>query len=118
LLIIDYLQLISTADKYSNRPNQVAEICRRLMGVIKEHDLYSLIIVQLNREPEKQKRPPIIADMGESGQIEKDAHVIMLLHQDKEENSPVIVNVAKNRNGATAHVPFIFDKKCTRFESI
>ncbi len=118
-LIIDYLQLIGTTQKFKSRERQIAEISIRLKALIKEHSLFSLILAQLNRESEKSKRKPILSDLRESGQLEQDADTIIFLHEDKEDrDKPLLAIAAKNRNGPPGEAEFYFNKKRARFESV
>jgi replicative DNA helicase len=120
LLIIDYLQLIRNAQKFNIREQEIANISLRLKALIKEYGLYSLVLAQLNRETERQKRPPIMSDLRESGQLEQDADTIIFLHDSKEEDKKNILTaiVAKNKNGAKGETEFYFNKRFTEFEPL
>jgi replicative DNA helicase len=118
LLIIDYLQLLRSRKRFKQREERVSYISQKVSDVIKEYNLYSLVCSQLNREADKTKRPPILSDLRESGQLEQDADIILLLHRDKDDvDAPTSVIVAKNKNGATGQVDLIFDQKTTRFRN-
>ena len=119
LLVVDYLQLIRTKQKYNSREQEVADICRRLKDLIKEHDVCSLVLCQLNREMEKQKRKPRLSDLRETGQLEQDADTIILLHADHDDaDAPRLAIVAKNRNGPLGEVEFQFEKKFVTFKPL
>lgn len=119
LLIIDYLQLVRGTGKFNMREQEIANISLRLKALIKEHNLYSIVLAQLNRETERLKRPPIMSDLRESGQLEQDADKIIFLHEDKEnQDAPLLAIVAKNKNGPKGEVEFLFDKRYTKFQTI
>ena len=115
LLMLDYFQLIRLESGKSKRWEQFTEVSNRLKALIKEHNLFSIILCQLNREVEKQKRRPIISDLGESGRLEQDADTIALLHR-KTDDSPLTYILAKNKNGPTGEEQLAFNKKFARFE--
>lgn len=105
LIVIDYLQLLKSKNKFSNREQEVADISRRLKLLTKKLDIPIVALCQLNRETEKRKTP-ILADLRESGSLEQDAdNVIFLYIADDEKNKSKIINidviVAKQRNGPT-----------------
>lgn len=125
LVVIDYLSLIDgQRQKGENRQEEVARISRRLKAMARELHVPVLCLSQLNRQSEtREDRRPRLADLRESGQIEQDADVVLLLHRPEyydPNDQPGIaeVIVAKNRNGATATVRLSFAKSCTRFDSL
>ena len=75
-----------------------------------------VVLSQLNRDVEKEKRAPRLSDLRESGSIEQDADLVLLLHE-KEDNQ-IDVIIAKQRAGRTGVIPFAFVKKFTRFEQM
>ena len=82
LVVVDYLQLVSAEDERSPRQEQVAATSRRLKAMAKEIDAPVLVLAQLNRQSERREdRRPMLSDLRESGQIEQDADVVMLLHR-------------------------------------
>ena len=81
MIVIDYLQLITAADKHASREQQIAEISRAIKGIAKDLDVPVIVLSQLNRDMEKEKRDPRMADLRESGAIEQDADIILLLHR-------------------------------------
>ena len=122
-VFIDYLQLITPADKKQIREQQVAEITKQLKAVAKELQLPVFLLAQLNREVENRpgKRPQL-SDLRESGAIEQDADVIIFPvrpeYYDKEDpalKGKVIFIVAKNRGGATGEVMAHCNESVTRF---
>jgi replicative DNA helicase len=126
LVIIDYLQLIAGTDGRVPREQQIAEISRGIKGMAKELNVPVVVLAQLNRESEREKRVPRMSDLRESGAIEQDADVVLLLSRDpkaneeEEEAKPAPrrkLIVAKQRNGPVGDVPLRFNKRLTRFEN-
>lgn len=125
LVVVDYLQLIAGMDNRASRENQIAEISRGLKSMAKELSVPVLVLSQLNRESEKEKREPRMSDLRESGAIEQDADVVLLLHRprsdDQEENQrsedieKIGMILAKQRNGPTGAIDLAFLRKFTRF---
>ncbi|MDE5599630.1 MAG: AAA family ATPase, partial [Ureaplasma sp.] len=134
LVIIDYLQLINTNDKHSNRNQEVAKISRTLKMIAKELKVPVIAVAQLSRNIEQRNaedRKPKLSDLRESGAIEQDADVVMFLDYDRtqidqssnsESNvkfaSNVVVDlvIAKNRNGETGIIKLNFDKRTGRYD--
>jgi len=125
LIVVDYLQLVAGMDNRASRENQISEISRGMKAMAKELEVPVLVLSQLNRESEKEKREPRMSDLRESGAIEQDADVVMLLHrprnEDQEENErsdeieKIRLIVAKQRNGPTGVIDLAFLRKYTRF---
>jgi replicative DNA helicase len=116
LLVIDYLQLIAPADPRANRVEQVSQISRRLKGLAKELNIPVLALSQLNRAAEDHERPKL-SHLRESGSLEQDADLVLLLHRDADEPGVIEVDVAKNRNGPTGLAKLTFVRVFTRFEN-
>jgi replicative DNA helicase len=123
-IIVDYLQLISPTDSKVPREQQVAEASRGLKALAKELDLPVLVLSQLNRSSEKENRVPRLSDLRESGSIEQDADVVLMLARpkDSEENYQVASDsadliVAKQRNGPVGELKLTFLRDITRFEN-
>jgi replicative DNA helicase len=130
LLIIDYLQLLrsESAQAKDNRQNEVAEISRGIKALAKELSIPIIILAQLNRRSEEAKTEPALHNLRESGAIEQDADVVLLLHRkdsEKDEDGnerqvgPVIpysLNIAKQRNGPTDRLDILFHSSYTRFD--
>ena len=93
LVVIDYLQLITGADPRVGREQQISEISRGVKAMAKELNLPVLVISQLNRDTEREKRKPRLSDLRESGSIEQDADVVLLLSRvdDHEEGDTAAV---------------------------
>nr|WP_308201542.1 replicative DNA helicase [Sphaerisporangium perillae] len=121
-VIVDYLQLMSSPKKTESRQQEVSEISRALKLLAKELEVPVIAISQLNRGPEQRtdKRPQV-SDLRESGSIEQDADVVILLHREDayERESPrageADLIVAKHRNGPTATVTVAFQGHYSRF---
>lgn len=124
LVVIDYLQLMQADGRQENRQNEIASISRGLKSLSKELNCPILSLAQLSREADKRAdHKPILSDLRESGAIEQDADVVMLLYRedyyDEEENPNIAkVIVAKHRNGATGTLDLFFNKPCTTFRDL
>lgn len=124
LVIVDYLQLISGRGRFSNRVEEVSSISRGLKALAKELKVPVLVLSQLTRAPEREDRKPQLADLRESGAIEQDADVVMFIHRpnfykkdvQEEERRQAELIIAKQRNGPTDRLNFIFFESNTRFE--
>ena len=103
-IVIDYLGLVRPEDSKISREQQIADISRRCKALAKELDRPVIVVAQLNRDSSKGNREPQLHDLRDSGQIEQDCDVALLLHRnlmgDKED---VKVIVAKQRSGGTGH---------------
>ncbi|MBQ7578025.1 MAG: replicative DNA helicase [Synergistaceae bacterium] len=129
LVVIDYLQLMSTSEKRVNdgRQQEVAEISRMLKAAARELKCPVIALSQLSRESEKRtEKKPQLSDLRDSGAIEQDADTVILIfredyykenEQNEEVNSLANIRVAKNRNGRTGTCDLIFQKEITRFAS-
>ncbi len=124
LVVIDYLQLVSGMDNKVQREQQIAEISRGLKAMAKELGLPVIVLSQLNRESEKEKRQPRLSDLRESGSIEQDADVVMLLARPRDAKDDFSVAtdradliVAKQRNGPVGDIRLTFLREITRFEN-
>ncbi len=124
LIIVDYLQLMSTSRQYDNMVNQVTEISRSLKGLAKEFNAPVIALSQLSRAVEARGGKPRLSDLRDSGSIEQDADVVMFIHrEDKygentERKNIVEILIEKHRNGPTGMVELYFDDKKTSFVSI
>ena len=126
LVVIDYVQIMSGLrdSRSGNRAQEIADISRSLKSLALELNIPIILLSQLNREVEsRQDKRPNIADLRESGALEQDADIILLLYRDsyydKESKKGNIseVNIAKNRSGSTGVVELAFLSKCTKFEN-
>jgi replicative DNA helicase len=128
MVIVDYLQLMRGATlrgSQDNRVQEISEISRSLKALAKEIDVPVLAISQLNRgvESRTDKRPQM-ADLRESGAIEQDADLVLMIYRDdyydpnSEEKGVAEINVAKNRNGPVDRVKVTFMANYAKFGSI
>jgi replicative DNA helicase len=127
LVIIDYIQLIGAGGNYNSREQEVAEVSRGIKAMAKELNVPVMVLCQLNRDSEKEKRLPRLSDLRESGSIEQDADVVLLLSRSrdaKDEQEAADQHavkreliIAKNRNGPISDIPLTFNKRLTRFEN-
>jgi replicative DNA helicase len=123
LVIIDYLQLMSSSSRrVENRQQEVSEFSRSLKLLAKELEVPVVALSQLNRGPEqRQDKRPLLSDLRESGSIEQDSDVVILLHREDayERESPrageADLIIAKHRNGPTATVTVAFQGHYSRF---
>jgi replicative DNA helicase len=113
---VDYLQLVQPEDRSVPRHEQVASISRRLKQAAREVRIPVVALAQLNREVESRTdKKPRMSDLRESGNIEADADVIILLHLTDADGDTLELNVAKNRNGQTGECSVRFDRSLMRF---
>jgi len=128
LVMIDYLQLMSSGKRVENRQQEVSEITRMLKIAAKELDVPILLLSQMSREVEKRvdKRPQM-SDLRESGAIEQDADIIIFIYRkydindmtvDENTKSMVELHIAKHRNGETGIVELKWDGKTVSFKDL
>lgn len=116
MIIIDYLQLITTTKNYDSMVNQVTEISRSLKSLARELNVPVIALSQLNRSVETRGGKPRLSDLRDSGSIEQDADVVMFIHRDKEDQSQIAeILIEKHRNGPTGMVELVFDGSKTTF---
>lgn len=122
MVIIDYLQLMQSGKRVESRQVEVSEFSRSLKLLAKELEVPVIALSQLNRGPEQRTdKKPMVSDLRESGSIEQDADVVILLHREDayEKESPrageADLIVAKHRNGPTATVTVAFQGHYSRF---
>jgi len=120
LAIVDYLQLVKQDKKMQNREQEVASITRDMKLLAKSLGIPILLLAQLNRETTKRAGGiPVVSDLRESGAIEQDADVVLLLYDgDEKKHAPgtMFVTVGKNRHGATGTIPLHFRAEICRFD--
>lgn len=111
LVVLDYLQKVKAGIKHEKRTYEVGDVSERLKGLYVETNVAGLTLAQLNREPDKDKgRTPRLNDLADSGQIERDADLVGLLHRDKLDPSQFCgLIIAKQRDGELGTVPLDFD---------
>ena len=129
LIALDYLQLMECPGKADNRQQEIATISRGVKALARELNVPVLCLSQLNRASESEQRLPRTSDLRESGSIEQDADVVMLLHreavmhrgdqewrdQNPDKINEALVIVAKQRNGPCDNVKLTFLEGQTRF---
>jgi replicative DNA helicase len=127
LLIVDYIQLMSGRGRFENRTLELASISRSLKGLAKELSVPIVVLSQLSRAPESRSdHRPQLSDLRESGALEQDADVVVLIYRDdvynKDPNSPdagtAELILAKQRNGPTGIVRLAFLREQTRFANL
>jgi len=121
MLVVDYLQLMSTGNTM-NRVQEISEISRSLKLIARELKIPVIALSQLSRNVEQRPdKRPVMSDLRDSGSIEQDADVIMMLYREsyyERENTDdktLEVNVIKHRNGATGRVKVLFDLQTQQF---
>jgi replicative DNA helicase len=112
--VVDYLQLTESSDRSISRERQVADVSRMLKQLARELRIPIVAACQLNRTADREQRIPRLSDLRESGAIEQDADIVILLHQGDDGAKAI---VAKQRNGATGVVPLTFRGSVFRFEN-
>jgi replicative DNA helicase len=132
-IVIDYLQLMSSGTRVESRQVEVSEISRGVKAMARELDVPVICLSQLNRQAEgREGHRPRMSDLRESGSIEQDADVVMMLHREAYyhkqdpnwlEANPNRANVAevivaKQRNGPTGTVELMWDSSSTAFRNL
>jgi replicative DNA helicase len=116
LVVVDYLQLMSAHERGTSRQEEIASMSRGLKLLAKELGVPVLACAQLSREVEKRaNRRPQLSDLRESGAIEQDGDVVILLHPEGGGTSNHEAIVAKHRNGPTGSIHLTFTRELTRF---
>jgi replicative DNA helicase len=125
MVIIDYLQLMTSGKKVESRQQEVSEFSRALKLLAKELQVPVIALSQLNRGPEQRSdKMPALSDLRESGSLEQDAHMVILLHRESayEKDNPrageADLIVAKHRNGPTRTVTVAFQGHFSRFQDM
>ena len=127
-VIVDYLQLMHVgAGRVESRQQEITMISRYIKALARELNVPVVVLSQLNRAPEgREGHRPRMSDLRESGSIEQDADVVMLLHRedyyhrgqkDYQQDNMAELIIAKQRNGPTGSVELVFREKFTRFEN-
>lgn len=125
MIVIDYLQLLTSGKRHENRHLEVSEISRFLKALAKELSIPIIALSQLSRAVDSRTdKRPMLSDLRESGAIEQDADVIMFLYRDivynSETENPELSEliIGKQRNGPTGTIPLRFVRELTKFEDI
>jgi replicative DNA helicase len=117
LVIVDYIQKVKAADRSEKRTYEVAEVSGKLKAIAVQTGVAMLALAQLNRESEKEKgRQPKLSDLADSGSLERDADVVMLLNRDRTEPSgEAAIIIAKQRDGECGQVKLHYEGQFCRF---
>jgi len=126
-IFVDYLQLITPLGKADSRQQQIADISRGLKALARELQIPVVVISQLNRAAEgREDHRPRMSDLRESGAIEQDADVVILIHREDyyhrsdpeyQPTNKAEIIIAKQRNGPIGTIPLTFLPECIRFEN-
>jgi len=116
-VVVDYMQLMTSKNKME-RHNQVAEFSRQLKIMAKDFQVPVIALSQLNRNVENRaEAQPRLSDLRESGAIEQDADVVMLLRREgTDPNEVMVIDIAKNRHGQTGEVELAWNGVFSRVE--
>lgn len=123
VIIVDYLQLLTSGKRVESRQQEVSEFSRALKLLAKELEVPIIALSQLNRNSEQRSdKTPQISDLRESGSLEQDADIVILLHRDTSDEAgghrgdgSAQFRVAKHRNGPTANIDALFQGHYSRF---
>ncbi|MDT4943615.1 MAG: replicative helicase, partial [Pseudonocardiales bacterium] len=122
LIVIDYLQLMTSGKRVESRQQEVSEFSRAMKLLAKELDVPVIALSQLNRGPEQRTdKKPMLSDLRESGSIEQDSDMVLLVHRpdlyepETERAGEADLIIAKHRNGPTATVAVAFQGRYSRF---
>lgn len=128
LVIVDYLQLMQANSRAESRVQAVSEMTRNLKILARELDVPLIVLSQLSREPDKRTdHTPLMSDLRESGSIEQDADIIMMLYRPaaytdteeyREHNNIAYLNVVKHRNGETRKIDLLWVPELTKFTNV
>ncbi len=116
LVVVDYLQLMTHHEKTNTRNDELSGITRSLKLLAKELRVPIIACSQLNRDPARQKREPQLSDLRDSGAIEQDADIVLMLDRDLDDDSPTAdLFIRKHRNGRTGKFQLDYEAEYTRF---
>jgi len=122
LVVIDYLQLMSTGRRVESRQQEISEISRSLKALARELDIPIIALSQLSRAVEQsQDKRPSLSHLRESGALEQDADIVMFIYRDEyynpesEKKAIAEIIIAKHRNGPVGTVELTFLKEFTKF---
>jgi replicative DNA helicase len=125
LVIIDYIQLVTTASKHQSREQEVSYISRKLKGLARDLNVPVIALSQLNRNLEQRNdKRPNLSDLRESGSLEQDADIVLFMYRhevyepdDKDSKGKAELIIGKHRNGGLGTIPLCFKKEISSFKS-
>ncbi len=122
ILFVDYMGLLKTLKRCESRRAEIEDISRQCKELSLEFDIPVVVLAQLNRENERDKREPRLYDVRESGAIEQDADNVIFLHVPKDTDESansfnIKVIISKQRNGPTGYIYLRYFRKTFRFYS-
>ena len=125
LIVIDYLQLMENSNTYSNnRVEELSKITRGLKSIAREFKVPVIVLSQLSRSVEtRMNKRPILSDLRESGSIEQDADLVLMLYRDSYYNENIIEHniieliIAKHRNGPIGGIKLNFEAEFAKFKN-
>jgi replicative DNA helicase len=119
MIVVDYLQLMYADEKHDSREREIADMSRAMKRLSVEMACPVLLLSQLNRKAEEGGREPQLSDLRESGAIEQDADIVIMLHADRrvtsEKNVPMQALVRKGRSSGTGAADLLFEKPFSDF---
>ena len=115
-VVVDYIGLMKASDPRKARWEQISEISASLKDLAMELDVPVVVLSQLNRMADKER--PMLSHLRDSGSIEQDADVVLLLHRETKSSTDAVIDVAKNRQGATGPIEYKFDPMTTTFKDL
>jgi len=125
VVVLDHLQLMKGMGRFEGRHQELSEISHSLKHLARQLDVTVILVSQLNRECEKEKRRPQLADLKETGSLEEDADVVLFIHrpeqfdrQDKSLRGKAEFIVGKQRNGPTGKLKMHFQHEFQRFTEV
>lgn len=120
LVVVDYLQLMYPDSKHDSREREIADMSRSMKRLSVELNCPVLLLSQLNRKVEETNREPQLSDLRESGAVEQDADIVIMLHSDKREaqgkDVPLKALVRKGRSSGTGAADLLFEKAFSNFK--
>ena len=125
LIIVDYLQLMTSGSKTENRQQEVSQISRSLKALARELEVPIIALSQLSRSTELSgDKKPSLSHLRESGSLEQDADIVMFIHRDEyynresEKKGIASIIIAKHRNGAVGEIELSFRSEFTKFGNL
>jgi len=125
LIIVDYLQLVTSPHRSENRQQEIAYITRQLKELARELEIPLIALAQLSRQVEqRQDKRPMLSDLRESGEIEQTADVVGFIYredyydQETDQKNIAEILISKQRNGPTGRIKLMFNKQFGRFENL